>query len=98
MSGRKPPSAALGAVPSPRAEDPLGLEGTDSAIPYLMATSSQASPHAVMPENIPNIIQVSHSSPLHTVLKTLKAASISPTPQSQAPPRADPADLSDEVL
>ena len=39
--GRKPPLAALGALPSTRAEDPLGLEGMDSAIPGLMGTSTQ---------------------------------------------------------
>ena len=90
MPGRKPSSAALGNPPSTTAEDPLGLKGTDSAILNLMATSSQASPHAVMPENIPSIIQVSHSSS--------PGSQHLPTPQSQAPPRTNPADLSDEVL
>ena len=60
-SGRKLPSAALGTLPSTRAADPLSLEGADSAIPDLMTTSSQSSPCVVMPENIPSIIQVSHS-------------------------------------
>ena len=39
MPGRKPPMAALGALPSTRAEDPLHLEGMDLAIPGPMATS-----------------------------------------------------------
>ena len=98
MPGRKAPSATLGAPLSSRADDPLGLEGMDSAIPDPMATSSQAYPHVAKPESIPSIIQVSHSPSLPTMMKTPKAASISPTPQSQAPPRANPADLSNEVL
>ena len=44
MPGRKPPSVALGGLCSTRAEDELGMEGMDSAIPDLMATPSQA-PH-----------------------------------------------------
>ena len=44
MPGRKPPSVAFGALPSTRAADSLSLEGTDSAIPDLMATSSQGVP------------------------------------------------------
>ena len=60
-------SAEPEALPSTRAEDPLGLKGTDSAIPDPMATSSQVSPHAVMPENIPSILQVSHFSSLPNV-------------------------------
>ena len=96
--GRKLPSAALGALPSTRAADPLSLMGIDSAIPDLMATSSQAFPHVVMSENIPSLIQVSYSPSLPTVQKTLEVASISPTPQSQAPPRATPDNLSDEVF
>ena len=88
MPGRKPPSVALGALPSTRAADPLSLEGTDSAIPDLMATSSQASPCLWSHQkNIPSIIQVSHSPSLPTVQKTLEVASIYPTPQSQAPPQ-----------
>ena len=85
-SGRKLPSAALGVPPSTRAEDPLGLEGTHLAIPDPMATSSQASPHAVTPENIPSIVHISHSPSPPTMPKTLEATNISPTPQSQAPP------------
>ena len=58
-------SMELEAPPSTRAEDPLSPKGTDSAICDPMATSSQASPCVVMLENIPSIIQVSHSpSPL----------------------------------
>ena len=70
----------------------------DLAISDLMATFSQASPHAVLPENIPSIFQVSHSPSQPTVPKTLEVAGIFPTPQSQASPRANPANLSDEVL
>ena len=86
MPGRKPPSAALGVLPSTRAEDPVSWKGTDTAIPDLMATSSQAFPCAVTQKNIPSIIQVSHSPSPSTVPKTPEMASISPTPQSQAPP------------
>ena len=86
------------APPSTSAEDPLGLKGTDLAIHDLMATSLQASLHVVMPENIPRIIQVSHSSSPPTMLLSPEAASISPSPQSQTPSRADPADLTEEVL
>ena len=85
MPGRKLPSVVLGAPPSTRPEDLLSLEGMDSAIPDLMAISSQASPHAVMPENIPSIVHVNHLPPPPTMLKTPEVVSISPTPQSQAP-------------
>ena len=95
---RKPPSAALGALPSTRAEDPLGLQGMDSAIPDLMATSSQASTAKVMPEHISSTIWVSHSPSLHAMSKTLDAASISPCPQGQVPLRANPTDLPNKVL
>ena len=60
------------------------LEGMELAIPDLMATSSQVPQHVVMPENIPSI--VTHSPSLPTVQKTPEVASISPAPQSQAPP------------
>ena len=62
MPGRKLLSAD--APLSTRAEDPLGLEGMELAIPDPMATSSQVSPGEVTPEHAPNIVQVSHS-PLH---------------------------------
>ena len=83
---RKPPSVALGALPSTRAEDPLILEGMDLAIPDLMATSSQVSPAEVMLDHIPSTIWVSHSPSLHAVLKTLDVTSISPCPQSLSSP------------
>ena len=68
MPRRKLPSVALGAPPSTRAEDPLSLEGMDSAISTLMATSSKVSQGEVTPGHIPSIIQVSHSpSPPSTV-------------------------------
>ena len=51
-----------------------------------------------MPGNIPSIVQVSHSPSLHTMLRGLEAASILPTPQFQTSSRADPANLTDEVL
>ena len=89
MLRRKPTSTALGVPSSTRAEDPLGLEGTDSAIPDLMATSSQTSPGEVTPDHIPITIQISYSPSLPAMLKTLDAASISPSPQFE-PPRADP--------
>ena len=65
------------ALPFTRAEDPLGLQGIDSAVPDPMATSSQVSPHVVMPENIPSIVQVSHSPSLPTMPRTPEMASIS---------------------
>ena len=98
MPRRKPPSVALGALPSTRAEDPLGLEEMDLAVPDLMATSSQVSLAEVMPGHIPSIIWVSHSPSPHAIAKTQDATSISPSPQSQAPPRANPTDLPNEVL
>ena len=48
--------------------------------------------------NIPSIVQVSHSPSPPTMLRSPQVASISPTPQSQTPSRADPADVMDEVL
>ena len=79
---RKLPSAALGDLPSTRAEDPLGLEGMDLAVPDLMDTSSQASPAKVMLQHIPSTVWVSHSPSPHAMSKTLDVASISPCPQS----------------
>ena len=61
MPRRRPPSAALGALSSTRAEDPLSLEGVDLAILDPMAFSSQASLSEIMPEHITNVVQVSHS-------------------------------------
>ena len=49
---RRLPSAALGAPPFTRVEDLLGLERADSAMPELMATSSQALQCAAMPDDI----------------------------------------------
>ena len=69
---------ALDAPPSTRVEDPLSLEGMDSATPDAMATYSQASPCEAMPEHTPNTIQVSHSPSLPVASKTLDVASISP--------------------
>ena len=98
MPRRKLPSVALGAQPSARAGDPLSLEEMDSAVPDLMATSSQVSLGEVLPEHIPSIVQVSHSLSPPAVSKTLDTASSSPSPQSRAPPRVDPVNLPDEVL
>ena len=72
------PRRKLPSVASTRATDPLGLEGADLAIPHLMATSSQASSHVATPENIPSIIQISHSPSPPAVQKTLEVASIPP--------------------
>ena len=85
MPGRQPSSLALGAPPSTRTEGPLGLEGMDSPIPDPMATSSQASQGEVMPEHAPNIVQVSHSPSLPTILKNSRCGQHLPSPQSQAP-------------
>ena len=88
----------LEALPSTRAEDPLGLKGMDLAIHDVMATCLQVSPYAVMPENIPSITQVSHSPSPPTMPRSLEVASTSPTPQLQAPSRADPANKGYEVF
>ena len=93
MPRRKPPSA-----PSTKVEDPLGLEGMDSATPDPMATSSQASPDEASSEHAPNTIQASHSSSLPAASKMPDVASISPDIQSRFPHRASPTSLPDEVL
>ena len=69
----------------------------DLVSPDPIATSWQASLGEVMPQHIPSTVQVSHSPSLHAMSKTLDVASISPV-HSLGPPRADPADLPDEVL
>ena len=97
MLGREPLLAALGAPPSPTAEDPLRLEGMDSAIPGPMATSTQASPQVAMSGNIPSVVPVSHSPSPPTVLKTPEVAGISSIPQTQVPPVVSPANLTEEV-
>ena len=98
MPKRKPPSAALGALPSTRVEDPLGLEGMDATAPDAMATSSKASLGEAMLEHAPNTVQVSHSPSPPVALKTPDVASISPYAQSQFPPRDSPTGLPDGVL
>ena len=82
MPKGKLPSVALGAPFSTRAEDPLSLEGMDSAIPDPMPISLQASLGEVMLEHIPSTVQVSHLPSPCAVSKTLDAASIPPSPQS----------------
>ena len=76
--------------PRPNQEDP--------AIPAPMAIPTQASPWAVMPEDVPIITHISHSPSPPTVLKLPGVASTFPIPQLQATPRVDPARLPDEVL
>ena len=75
----------LGICPPPEQKTHSAWRGWTWPIPDLMATSSQASPCVVMPENVPSIIQVSHSASLPTVPKAPEVDSISPTPQSLAP-------------
>ena len=86
MPRRKLPSVTLGAPPSARTEDPLSPEGMELPVPDPMATSSQASLGEVMSEHIPSTVEVSHSPSPPAVSKTLDVASISPSPQSWAPP------------
>ena len=52
-----------------------------------LATSLQTSPGDTTLEHIPSTVQDSWSPSLHAVSKTLDMASISPSSQSQAPPR-----------
>ena len=79
-------------------EDPLGPEGADSSAPKPLATSSQASQHMAMPDDIPTIVPISHSQSLPPAPKTPTVASIPSTPWSGTHPRADPGALSEEVL
>ena len=98
MPKGKPTSVVLGAPPSTRAEDPLGLEGMDSAASDTMATSSQASPGKAMPEHAPNTVWVSNTPSPPVASKTPDMASISLCAWSPFPPRASPTGLPDEVL
>ena len=97
MPRRKLLSVALDALTSTRVEDPLGLEGMDSATPDPMATSSQASPGKALLEHTPKTIQVSHSPSPPAAPKTPNVASISPGTQAQLPSRTSPTGLPDEV-
>ena len=78
--------SGLGAPwPSEVTEDPFRLNEEDPAIPALMASPTQVSPWAVMPEDIPSTAHVSHSPSPPTMLKSLEVASTFPIPQPQAP-------------
>ena len=81
-----------------KVEDPLRLEGADSATPEPNAISSQVLQCITMPENIHISVLTSHSPSLSPLLKSPNAASISSTPQSETCPRADLGALSEEVL
>ena len=96
--GKKLPSVALGAPPSTRVEDPLSLEGADSAMPKLMATSSQVFQHVALPDNILTTIPISHSPSPPPRLKTLIVTSVPFTPWLETCPRVDPGTLSEEAL
>ena len=98
IPGRKLPSATLGVPPPTGVEYPLSLEGVDSAMPKLMATSSQALQHMAMPGDILITIPISNSPSLPPVSKTPTVASIPSAPSSEDCPRADPGTLSEEVL
>ena len=67
-------------------------------MPEPLATSSQASQCAAMPDDIPTTVLISHSPSLPPVLKTLTVASITSTPQPGTYLRADPGALSEVVL
>ena len=95
---RRPPSVALGDLPPIRVEDPLSLEGADSAMPKLMATSPSALQHMAMPDDILTTVPISHSPSLLPALRTPTAASSPTTPWSESHPSTDPGVLSEEVL
>ena len=95
---RRSASVALDSPPSIGVEDPLSIARADSAMPKLMAPSSQVSQQAAMPNDTLNTMPISHSPSLHPVSKTLTVASIPCAAWSEAFPRADPGALSKEVL
>ena len=98
MPWRKPPSGALGVLPSTSVEDPLSLKRMDSATPKAMTTSLQASVGESTSEHDLNTILDSHSPSLHAALKTPDVASISPDTKILIPPRTSPTSMHDEAL
>ena len=95
------PSVALRALhpPSQSRRSPLlggdGLDHPWSDGHLLTGVSMCGKDRTVSPA--PSRLVTHHSCTYHA-MKTLKVASISPTPQSQAPPRANSANLTDEVF
>ena len=78
-------------------EVPLGLKGTDSAMPKPLITSSQVSQCAAMPKDILTTSNQSLTIPT-SCIKISDCSQCSPTPWSGTHPRADPGTLSEEVL
>ena len=73
---RKPPSVALGALPSTGEKKiPMGL-GADSAIPTQMAILTQMPPWASTPGDISSFTHVTHPLLQPTVLKSPEVASM----------------------
>ena len=75
----KLPSTAMGGPCPTRVEDPLRLEGADSAVLMLMASSSQVPHHVAMPNNILISVLTCHSLSPPPVSKSLTVASIAST-------------------
>ena len=78
-------------------EDPLELEGADSAMPEPMATSLQVLQCTTIPDNIHISVPISYSLSLPPVSISPTGTSIASTPQSETHPRADLGTQSEEV-
>ena len=78
-------------------KDLLGLEEMDLPSHAPMATSPWASPDNATPRDSSAIVQVSHSLSLVTASKCPGAASTSSDYEPQAPARAGPSNIPQEV-
>ena len=86
MQKREPPSAALGApTPSEVIEGHSKPNEEDPAIPAPMASPTQVSPQAVMPEDVPSITHMNHPPPPPTMLKIQRQPAPSPSHNSRLP-------------
>ena len=97
MPIRKLPSVALGALPSTRAEDPLSLEGMDSAVPDLMAPLHRL-PQVSLCQNTSPVPFRSVTHPSHLPCQKLWTWPVSPPVHSLKPHRDNPTDLPNEVF
>ena len=95
--GGKLPYDALGDPPPSQMKDPLSLEGMDPPSYILTATSFQGSLANTTPRDSSAIVKVSHSPYLSTASKSQGAASIPSDHQFQAPARAGPSNIPQEV-
>ena len=90
---REQPSMALGAPPSMRErEDPLKLEGTDSAIPATIETLTQTPPQVVTPDGTPSFTHITHP-----LLQPMMPDTRGSEPV-HVPPRVVPTRLLDKLL